>query len=142
MKWTEWDNDTLIGWLSRGGAIGLIVLGIGGRLLMRVIAHMEHRPELVLTVDGTLTVVLAGTAAGLVSGLIYYGIRRLVRAPWLRTAVFVVIIELISWRGVSGLLPVPKLMFMALALAHIAIIDWLGRCAKRIPLANVDPAFG
>ena len=129
-------------WLVRGVVIGTLVLGVGGRVLMRVIAHMEHRPQFLLTVGGTLTVVFAGTIAGLVSGIVYFLIRRFVQAPWLRTALFVVIIELISWRGVNGLLPVPKLMFMALALVHIAIIDWLGRCATRTPLVNVDPAFG
>jgi hypothetical protein len=30
-------------WLVRGALVGLIVLGIGGRLLMRLVAHIEHR---------------------------------------------------------------------------------------------------
>ena len=141
MRLTDKGYDSLVLWLLRGTVIGTVVLGIGGRLLMRVVAHMEHRPEFVLTFGGTLTVVLAGTVAGLVSGFIYYVIRRFVPLPLLRTALFVVIIELVSWRGVNGLLPVPKLMFMALALVHIAIIDWFGRCATRVPVANVDPAF-
>lgn len=36
-------------WLIRGTLVGLVVLGIGGRLLMRVIAHMpsldDPRPK-------------------------------------------------------------------------------------------------
>jgi hypothetical protein len=114
-------------WLIRGALVGLVVLGIGGRLLMRVIAHMEHRPLFVFTAQGTLTVVFAGTVAGLFAGFIYYLVRRFLRQPWLRTIVFVVICELVTWRGVHGLLPVPQLMFMTLALIYLGIIDTLGR---------------
>jgi len=114
-------------WLIRGALVGLVVLGIGGRLLMRVIAHMEHRPLLVFTPEGTLTVVFAGTVAGFFAGLIYYVVRRFLRQPWLRTAVFIVICELVTWRGVHGLLPVPQLMFMTLALIYLGIIDTMGR---------------
>ena len=114
-------------WLTRGALVGLIVLGIGGRLLMRVIAHMEHRPLFVFTVQGTLTVVLTGTVAGLFAGFIYYLARRFLRVPWQRTAVFIGICELVSWRGVHGLLPLPQLMFMGLALIYLVIIDTMGR---------------
>ena len=114
-------------WLIRGALVGLVVLGIGGRLLMRVIAHVEHRPLLVFTPQGTLTVVFAGTVAGLFAGLIYYLVRRFLHQPWLRTTVFIAICELVTWRGVHGLLPVPQLMFMTLALIYLAIIDTMGR---------------
>jgi hypothetical protein len=113
-------------WLIRGTLVGLVVLGIGGRLLMRVIAHMEGRIP-VFTTPGSVTVVSAGTVAGAFAGLIYYLLRRFVRPPWLRTAAFIVICELIAWRGVSGLLPRPQLMFMTLALVYLVIIDVTGR---------------
>jgi hypothetical protein len=114
-------------WLLRGTVVGLLVLGIGGRLLMRVMAHREHRPVMVFTLPGTVAVVLAGTVAGLTAGLIYYLVRRFVRESWVRTVVFVVICGLIAWRGVHGLLLVPQLMFMALALVFMIIIDAMGR---------------
>ena len=114
-------------WLTRGALVGLVVLGIGGRLLMRVVAHMEHRPLLVFTVEGTLTVAFAGLAAGLFAGFIYYLVRRFIVKPWLRTLVFVLICELVTWRGVHGLLPVPQIMFMGLALVCLIIIDTMGR---------------
>jgi hypothetical protein len=114
-------------WLIRGALVGLVVLGVGGRLLMRVIAHMEHRAVFVFTIGGTLTVVFAGTVAGLFAGLIYYLARRFIRQPWVRTLVFVVICELVAWRGVHELLPVPQLMFMTLALVYLVIIDTMGR---------------
>jgi hypothetical protein len=71
--------------------------------------------------------VLAGTLAGLLAGLIYYLLRRFVRNPWIRTAAFIAIGELVSWRGVHGLLPLPQAMFMALALLYLLIVDALGR---------------
>ena len=122
-------------WILRGGVVGLLVLGIGGRLLMRVIAHREHRPVMEFTIPGTLTVLFAGTVAGLAAGLIYYLLRRFVQASWVRTIGFVAICGLIAWRGVHGLLLVPQLMFMALALVFLAIIDVMGR---RIPVAATE----
>lgn len=112
--------------LLRGAVLGLLILGIGGRLLMRVIAHMEGRVP-AFTLPGSLTVVFAGTVAGAFAGLIYYLLRRFVSDPWLRTGAFVVICELISWRGVHGLLPLPQAMFMTLALVYLVIVDALGR---------------
>jgi len=116
--------------LIRGTLLGLIILGICGRLLMRVIAHMEGRIP-VFTPQGSVTVVFAGTVAGAAAGLIYHLLRRFVRKPWVRTAAFISICELISWRGVSGLLPLPKAMFMTLALIYLVVIDLLGRRSPR-----------
>ena len=92
---------------------------------MRVIAHMEGRVP-VLTL-GSLTVLFAGTVAGAFAGLIYYLLRRFVRIPWVRTAAFIAICELVAWRGVHGLLPLPQAMFMTLALAYLIVVDILGR---------------
>jgi hypothetical protein len=125
-------------WLLRGALIGLIVLGIGGRVLMRVIAHMEGRATLVFTVGGSLTVLFAGTVAGTFAGLIYYLLRRFVQQPWLRTTAFIVICELVTWRGVHGLLPRPQLLFMTLALVYLVIIDQMGRRLE--PSAPVSEA--
>jgi hypothetical protein len=118
--------------LLRGAVLGLVILGIGGRLLMRLIAHMEHRPQFVLTVGGTLTVIFAGTAVGLVAGLIYVVLRRIVRLRAVRTLLFVVIVELLVWRGVSGLLPIPQLMFLALGAVFITTLLILDRHAARL----------
>ena len=112
--------------LLRGALLGLLVLGIGGRLLMRGIAHMEGRVP-AFTVPGSLTVVFAGTVAGAFAGLIYHLLQRFVRKPWIRTAAFIAICELVSWRGVHGLLPLPQVMFMTLVLVYLVIVDALGR---------------
>jgi hypothetical protein len=129
--------------LIRGTLLGLVILGIGGRLLMRVVAHMEGRVP-AFTPEGSVAVVFYGTVAGAFSGLIYHLLRRFVHKPWVRTVAFIAICELIAWRGVSGLLPVPKAMFMTLALAFLVVVDFLGRRAGAPP-ANpedqVQPAF-
>ena len=114
-------------WLLRGAATGLIVLGIGGRTLMRVIAHMERRPQFVLTLGGTLRVILVGTVVGLLLGLIYAVLRMLFRQPVVRTVLFVVAVELVAWIGVSELLLIPQLMFMGLAVVFVAAVVSLGR---------------
>jgi hypothetical protein len=129
--------------LIRGTLLGLIILGIGGRLVMRVVAHMEGRVP-VFTPEGSIAVVFYGTVAGALSGLIYYLLRRFVSSPWVRTAAFIAICELISWRGVSGLLAVPQAMFMALALVYLVLVDLLGRRSGRArakPENQVQPAF-
>ena len=129
--------------LIRGALLGLLILGIGGRLIMRVIAHMEGRTP-VFTPEGSIAVGFYGTVAGALSGLIYCLLRRFVRRPWVRTAAFIAICALISWRGVNGLLPLPQAMFMTLALVFLVIVDLLGRRAGH-PRANpgdqVQPAF-
>jgi hypothetical protein len=121
--------------LIRGALLGLLILGIGGRLLMRTVAHMEGRVP-VFTPEGSIVVVFFGTVAGALSGLIYYLLRRFVRRPWLRTAAFITICELISWRGVSGLLPLPQVMFMTLALVFLVIMELLGRRSP-LPRSNL-----
>jgi hypothetical protein len=116
-------------WLLRGAAAGLIVLGIGGRGLMRVIAHMEHRPQFVFSLGGTLRVILVGTVVGLLLGLIYAVLRILFRQPVVRTVLFMVAVELVVWIGVSELLLIPQLMFMGLAVVFVAAVIALGRPA-------------
>ena len=108
--------------------LGFVILGIGGRLLMRVVAHMEGRAP-VFTLEGSVAVAFYGGVAGAFSGLVYYALSRFIDRPWLRTATFLVICGLISLRGVSGSLPIPQAMFVALALVYLVTVDVLGRCA-------------
>jgi hypothetical protein len=116
--------------LIRATLLGFLILGIGSRLLMRVVAMMQGTPP-AWTFEGTLTVVFLGTVSGLGAGVIYYLLRRFVDRPWVRTAAFIAICGLISWRGVHGVPPVQQVMFMALAIAYLVLIDILGRLATR-----------
>ncbi|HLE55492.1 MAG TPA: hypothetical protein VJB15_00270, partial [Rhodothermia bacterium] len=64
-----------------GAAIGFVVLGIGGRIIMRIIAHWEGRVP-VLTPSGTLKVVMMGALAGLTGGVIHGLLRQFVPRTW------------------------------------------------------------
>lgn len=118
--------------LIRATLLGLVILGIGGRLLMRVVAHMEGRAP-AFTPEGSVAVVFYGAVAGAFSGLVYYVLGRFVHKPWRRTGAFIAICGLVSLRGVSGLLPLPQAMFVALALVYLVIVDVLGRRAHHAP---------
>jgi hypothetical protein len=114
--------------LIRATLLGFVILGIGSRLLMRVLALMHGSPPS-WTFGGTATVVALGTVSGFAAGLIYHMLRRFVTNPWARTAAFLAICGLISWRGVHGAPVVPQAMFMTLALLYLVIVDVLGRLA-------------
>lgn len=107
--------------LIRATLLGLVILGIGGRLLMRVVAHMEGTTP-VFTPEGTVAVVFYGTVAGAFSGLVYYLLGRFVHKPSLQIVAFIVICGLISLRGVSGLVPRSQAMFVALALVYLVTV--------------------
>jgi hypothetical protein len=112
--------------LIRATLLGFIILGIGGRVLMRVVANMQGQPP-AFTIEGSLAVIFYGTVAGAFTGIVYYLLGRYLARPWVRTAAFLIICALISWRGVHGLLPLPQLMFMSLALFYLVTVDLLGR---------------
>ena len=116
--------------LIRATLLGFLLLGFGSRLLMRVVALMQGTSGS-WTFEGTMTVVFLGTVSGLGAGVIYYLLGRFVGKPWVRTAAFITICGLISWRGVHGVPPVQQAMFMALAVVYLILVDILGRLACR-----------
>jgi hypothetical protein len=120
--------------LVRATLLGLVILGIGGRLLMRVAAHMEGRAP-AFTIEGTVAVIFYGTVAGVFAGIVYYVLGRFVTSSWIRTTLFFVICGMISWRGVHGLQPVQQAIFMALALFYLVSVDLLGRRSRHRQLS-------
>ena len=105
-----------------GAAIGIPLLGVAGRILMRVIAHWEGRVP-VLTAGGTFTVIFAGTMFGLVAGAVHGLLKHFVRNRVTRNIVFVTIAILFTWRAVNALLPRPRLMFVALTLVYAIVLE-------------------
>jgi hypothetical protein len=105
-----------------GAVTGLIVLGIGGRTIMRVIAHWEGRVP-VLTPSGTFTVVTMGVLAGLAGGVVHGLLRRFVPRTPIRILVFSVVCVAFTYHAVNALLPRPRLMFVALTLVYIAALE-------------------
>src|SRR4029079_6906476 len=104
-----------------GAAIGLPILGMGGRGIMRIIAHMEGRVP-VLTLGGTVTVVFAGTMFGLAAGAVHGIMRRFIHNLLARNILFVLVAIAFTWRAVNALLPRPRLMFVALTLVFAVIL--------------------
>jgi hypothetical protein len=117
-----------------GAAIGLIVLGVGGRIIMRIIAHWEGRVP-VLTPSGTFTVVMMGTLAGLAGGVIHGLLRRFVPRTWLRVLIFLVVCVGITYHAVNALLPRPRLLFVVLTLVYVAVLE-LVKNSDAIPLSR------
>jgi len=117
-----------------GAAIGLVVLGIGGRIMMRIIAHWEGRVP-ALTPSGTFTVVMMGTIAGIAGGLIHGLLRRFVSKAPIRIAAFLVVCILFTLRGVNDLLLRPRLLFVAIVLIYCVTLELVTRRDWR----NRDP---
>jgi len=105
-----------------GAAIGIPLLGVAGRILMRVIAHWEGRVP-VLTAGGTFTVIFAGTMFGLTAGTVHGLLMRFVRNGVVRNILFAIIAVLFTWRAVNVLLPRPRLMFVALTLVYAIALE-------------------
>ncbi len=59
----------IVSYLS-SSLLGAMVLGMGGRLIMRIIAHMGAVPS-GATVEGSLEVIAFGGLVGLVTGFLY-----------------------------------------------------------------------
>jgi len=74
--------------LAIASASGALLLGLGGRLVMRLFALATGRPG-AFSLRGTLTIVLAGAVAGLVGGAIFWAVERwLPRRPLPRGLAF------------------------------------------------------
>jgi len=74
--------------LALGTASGALLLGLGGRLVMRLFAVATGRPG-AFSLRGTLTVVFAGAVAGLIGGVLFWAVERwLPRHTLLRGLVF------------------------------------------------------
>ena len=118
-----------------GAAIGLLILGTGGRALMRVIAHWEGRVP-VLTVGGTLTVLFAATMAGLAAGVVHGLLKRFVQNSIIRNAIFAIVCVIFTWRAVNVLLPRPRLMFVALTLVYVMVFELVMRKQSYVVLSG------
>ena len=106
-----------------------IAILIGGRFIMRIIAHWEGRVP-VLTPSGTFTVVMMGALAGLAAGVVHGLLRRFVTQTGVRIALFVVFCVAFTWHGANELLPRPRLLFLALTLAYAVVLELISSKAQ------------
>jgi hypothetical protein len=105
-----------------GAVVGLIVLGVGGRIIMRIIAHWEGRHP-VLSPGGTFNIVMMGTIAGTAAGIIFGLLRRFINSYPLQIAAFFVFCVVFTLYGVKDLLVRPKLLFVGLTLAYCTVVS-------------------
>lgn len=93
--------------------------------MMRIIAHWEGRTP-VLT-SGTVTVVTMGTIAGVVGGIIHAVLMRLVRSSLIRLAILETIGVLFTLYAVRDLLIRPQLLFVAIMVVFMIVLEALTR---------------
>ena len=89
---------------------------------MRVIAHWEGRVP-VLTFGGTATVLFVATMAGLSAGAVHGIMRRYIRNTIARNILFLLFCVVFTWRAVNELLPRPRLMFVALTIVYVIVLE-------------------
>ena len=97
-----------------GAALGTLILGVGGRLAMRVIA-MATSGATGLSFGGTLTVVFLGAVSGAVAGAILSVTRALLgRWPAAQAITFWLLLIAITLRGLRPLDPLRVALFLPL----------------------------
>ena len=104
-----------------GAALGLPILGIGGRVAMRVIAAYTDAAS-VVSVEGSITVLLAGAASG-IAGALFSALLDW-RLPHRRTArglVFAAFLAFVTIRGLHPVAPLPLALFGPL----VVIYGWV-----------------
>jgi hypothetical protein len=117
-----WVFDPLL-----GVALGLPILGIGGRIAMRVIAHATNvQPG--FSFGGTMTVVGLGAVSGAAGGLIYALLARVMRdRATLRAVIFGIILVLLTLRGASPFTPLTLGLFLPLTVLYGALLHLVHR---------------
>jgi hypothetical protein len=114
-----------------GIALGLPVLGGGGRIAMRVIAHATNvAPS--FSIEGTITVLLMGAVSGAAGGLIYAVLARLLPTRQIaRALAFAAVLILLTLRGTSPSTPVTLSLFLPVMLVYGTLfhVAWQRRYA-------------
>src|SRR5258705_5947312 len=110
---------------------------------MRALAVLAGAPA-VITIEGTITVLLAGAASGAIAGAIYRGLMTLLPGrQLLRDLAFVVLLAALTLRGVHPVRPLPLALFGAVtALFAIVVIATLRRMDVERRPASVRRAAG
>ncbi len=129
-----------------GGLLGGLVLGLGGRLVMRLIALAAGLPP-GFSLGGSVEVFLTGFFIGLPAALVYAAVRQLIPGPGLwRGAAFGALLFVMlvlfplpaarSAAGSVGQLPLTLSLFGPLFVLYGVVVEFAGRRfapAKRGP---------
>jgi hypothetical protein len=126
-------KQSLLAALGAGVIFGTLILGVGGRLAMRVIGILDGTP-VGFTVGGSVTVVFLGAVAGAAGGLILWAARRLFpRTPMARGALFWGALTFLTLRGLNPVTVERVLVFGPLVVAYGACLYrvWCRRYVRR-----------
>ena len=126
------DNPWVVGTLL-GAAVGAILLGVGGRVAMRIVAW-EGGPVNPWTLGGTLTVIGLGTMNGALGGVIRTVAWRWLPAAWPRwaaTTLFAAACLALALRGLRPLDSLRLALFLPLVAGYVAITELRFRHASR-----------
>jgi hypothetical protein len=117
-----------------GTALGIVILGVAGRIAMRFYAIHDYQ-EPYFTAGGTLTVLLAGAAAGAATGFwMWLGGRLFSTRPAVRHAFFWLGLAFLVLRVLQPVSTQRLVFFAPLGVTHGALL-WL---AVTKPLPSPD----
>jgi hypothetical protein len=119
--------------VSLGALVGLVFLGVGGRVAMRTFALLVER-EPGWSFGGTMTVIFMGAAFGTIGGLLLWTGRRWFRSsPVARGAVFWIPLTLLYLRVLSPLTTDSLMAFTPFVLLYGTVLYriWCRRFVAR-----------
>lgn len=105
-----------------GAVLGTIILGVGGRIAMRIIGMLQGLPP-GFSFGGTMTVVFLGLVSGVVGGLLLVFSRKLFpRSRIGRGAVYWGVLLLLTLKGLHPIDPLRLLVFLPVVAAFGATL--------------------
>jgi hypothetical protein len=117
-----------------GAALGALLLGIGGRMAMSVIALSTGQPP-AWTLGGTLAVIALGAASGVAGAVIRLATAWVVPSPrWVESVLFGLAVAWLTARGLRPVQLLPLALFGPLVAAYAVTLETLWR--RR---ANAEP---
>jgi hypothetical protein len=117
-----------------GSILGLVILGVGGRLVMSwITAQAGGTPR--YTLGGTLTVVMLGAASGFAGAVMWIASRAvterfLARFVWTQYALLAAVLLLVTMRGLRGTAQAGSSYFYLLVALYGIGLVWLTRAAS------------
>lgn len=130
---TQWPRT--LATVIYGAALGTLILGVGGRLAMRVIA-MATSGTTGFSFGGTLTVVFLGAASGAMAGAVLSVTRvMLPRWPAAQTITFWLLLAAMTLRGLRPLDTLRVALFLPLVLLLGILLQIVTRERSAAPTA-------
>ncbi len=111
---------------------GAVIHGLGGRIVMHIIAITTGRPPLT-TVQGTINVTLFGAGFGILGAVIHLLLLRYFRwgTVW-RDALFLIVLELITLRGLQGQMVPAAFLFLLTTALYWGVMILVSRRGDRV----------